>query len=114
MLFRSNKYDIGLAFYAPTSVNVKHALPNKFFEYVQSRLAVVTGPSPEMSTLVERYGFGAVSDTFSTRDLAETLNRLDAGTIHEYKMASDAVAPQLCLEREKQVLFDVVDEIHVS
>src|SRR5262249_15869069 len=42
-----NQYDIGLFLLPPTNFNYQYALPNKFFEFVQGRLAVAVGPSPE-------------------------------------------------------------------
>ena len=52
----TNGYDIGLFLLPPVNFNYAHALPNKFFEFVQARLAVAIGPSPEMARLVELYG----------------------------------------------------------
>lgn len=49
----NNQYDIGLYILPDNSFNNKNALPNKFFEFVQSRLMLVTGPSAEMQTLTK-------------------------------------------------------------
>ena len=51
-----NEYDVGLYVLPPTSFNHLHALPNKIFEFVQARLAIAIGPSPEMARIVEEYG----------------------------------------------------------
>jgi len=45
----SAQYDVGLFLLEPTNFNYLHALPNKFFEFLQARLAVAIGPSPEMA-----------------------------------------------------------------
>src|SRR5262245_38434903 len=44
----TNGYDIGLYLLQPSSFNNLHALLTKFFEFIQARLAVAIGPSPEM------------------------------------------------------------------
>src|SRR5205823_126992 len=49
----ANGYDIGLYLLRPSNFNQLHALPNKFFEFIQGRLALAIGPSPEMAHLVE-------------------------------------------------------------
>jgi len=55
----TNAYDIGLFLSAPTTFNLKYALPNKLFEFVQARLAVAIGPSIEMRKIVEKYDCGS-------------------------------------------------------
>ena len=45
----------------PINFNNKLALPNKLFDYVQARLGVLIGPSPEMVHYVEEYDLGEVA-----------------------------------------------------
>ncbi len=90
--YRTNAYDIGLFLLPPTNFNYLHALPNKFFEFMQARLAIAIGPSPEMRALVEAYGCGIVSSSFQIEDLASALNRLEVADIDRMKRASDKAA----------------------
>jgi hypothetical protein len=53
-----NNYDIGVYILKPNNFNNAHALPNKFFEFVQARLGIAIGPSPEMAHLVKLYELG--------------------------------------------------------
>lgn len=48
-----SKYDIGFFYYESDGFNVMHCLPNKFFEYIQARVMVAIGPSPDMAQLVK-------------------------------------------------------------
>jgi hypothetical protein len=57
----SNQYDIGLFLLPPVNFNYRHALPNKLFEYIQSRLAIAIGPSPEMANIVKKHDLGVVA-----------------------------------------------------
>ena len=84
-----NKYDIGVFLLPPVNFNYEFALPNKFFEFVQARLAVAIGPSPEMARILHKYGFGIVSQTFEAKDLAEQIGRLDVGAINAMKRNAD-------------------------
>lgn len=106
-----NEYDIGLYLLTPTGFNTRHALPNKFFEFIQARLAVVIGPSPDMAELVKQYGCGAISDDFKPMTMASLLNNLSADDINRMKMASDMAARKLCYEEEQKKLVEVLNEL---
>jgi hypothetical protein len=103
---RINDYDVGLYLLPPDNFNHQHALPNKFFEFVQARLAVAIGPSPEMAALVHRYGCGIVADSFEPGALVRALSALDASSLAGLKRASDKAAQLLCFEHEAKVIED--------
>ena len=65
-----NRYDVGIFSLPPQTRNHALMLPNKFFDFVQARLAIVFSPSPETSRLIERYDLGAVTEDFSPESLA--------------------------------------------
>lgn len=104
----SNRYDVGLFLVPPTTFNLRHTLPNKFFEFIQARLAVAIGPSPEMAQLVKEHGCGVVAADFTPRALAESLRRLDHAQINHFKERSHAAARVLSAERNKALLLDIV------
>jgi hypothetical protein len=107
----ANAYDVGLYLLEPSSFNNLHALPNKFFEFVQSRLAVAIGPSPEMAALAERHGFGVVARDFLPLSLARALSALDAGRINDMKARAHAAARELCFERAEEALLALVSKV---
>lgn len=104
-------YDIGFFYYEPTGFNILHSLPNKFFEYIQARLMLAIGPSPDMADLVKAYGCGVVADSFSVNEMARILNSLTASDVNRFKVQSDRAARDLCFEEEKKVLLCVIDKI---
>jgi len=106
-----NRYDIGLFLLPPTNFNYRNALPNKFFEFIQARLAVAIGPSPEMARLVRQYGCGVVSERFDPGSLARELGKLDAAGIASMKQRSHAAARELCFEKTAPVLLGMVDRL---
>lgn len=93
-----NRYDAGIYILPPVNFNHQAALPNKFFEFVQARLAVGIGPSVEMKNLVERFGLGVVAEDFSPPALARALGGLDAGRIAAFKNRAHAAARELSAE----------------
>jgi glycosyl transferase family 4 len=105
----ANAYDVGLFLLPPNNLNRRYALPNKFFEFVQARLAVAVGPSPEMAALVRRHGLGVVAADFTPEALAAELNSLDADQIAGFKLASDAAACELSAERNAEAILSAID-----
>lgn len=101
---RINGYDVGLYLLPPDNFNHRHALPNKFFEFIQACLVVAIGPSPEMAALTERYGCGLVAESFEPQALADALSRLDTDTVRTIKNASHRAAQFLCFEQDGQVI----------
>lgn len=95
-----NTYDAGLHFLAPVNFNHAHALPNKIFDYVQARLALVIGPTPEMARVVEQYELGWVAEGFSAEAVAAVLDRLHVEAVDRAKAAAHAAAAPLSAERQ--------------
>jgi glycosyltransferase involved in cell wall biosynthesis len=104
-----NKYDVGLYLLPPNSFNNQYALPNKFFEFIQARLAVAIGPSPEMARLVRHYECGIVSEDFTPRSLADRLRKLDADEIDHFKRRSHLAARELSFEKDAEVLLTTIN-----
>ena len=103
-----NNYDIGFFYVEPTTFNLKHCLPNKLFEFIQARLMVAIGPSPDMAALVREHECGVVADSFEPEKMAEMLNALSTETIMQYKSNSDIAAKILCFEQEGGKMQDII------
>ncbi|KQV25471.1 hypothetical protein [Yonghaparkia sp. Root332] len=93
-----NGYDIGVHVLPPVTVNNEWALPNKFFDYVQARLGVIVGPSPEMARYAVEHGLGLVTAGFSAADLASTLDSLTLEQVRSLKEAAHRAAAPLSSE----------------
>jgi hypothetical protein len=106
----ANKYDIGLYSLPPVNLNRRYALPNKLFEFIQARLAVAIGPSPEMARVVRQYGCGIVADDFAPETLADALNALDDSDIAAFKQASHVAARELCAEKNAELIVGAVEQ----
>lgn len=106
-----NGYDIGLFCIPPVSFNQRHCLPNKVFEFVQARLAVVSGPTPEVVKLIDQYGFGCVSKSFKTDDFVDAIESVTPESLAAYKQAAHEAAQDLCFENEALRLRAEVDRL---
>lgn len=106
-----NQYDIGLSLIAATTFNHTWSLPNKFFDYVQARLGIIIGPSPEMMSVVEQYGLGAVTDDFEAESLTRALDALERDVVERWKRNAHNGARALSGEVQVEKLASVVDDL---
>ncbi|MEE6274467.1 glycosyltransferase family 1 protein [Georgenia sp. MJ206] len=95
-----NEYDVGIHVIPAVSFNNRWALPNKFFDYVQARLGIAIGPSPEMAGLVDEHRLGVVADGFTVDDVERMIVGLDGPQISAYKAAAHASARELSADTE--------------
>ena len=107
----TNKYDLGLFLVPPTTFNLRHCLPNKFFEFIQARLGIAIGPSPEMARLVKQYDLGVVADDFTPMALASKLNALTKGDVLRFKQNAELAANELNAENEMKVFENYLETI---
>ncbi len=99
-----SKYDIGLCIFQPTTFNLLYCLPNKFFEFIQARLAIAVGPSPEMARLVNAHDLGTVAPDFSPKTIAAQLNKLTSEDVWRFKQKADNAAKIFNANREMNKL----------
>lgn len=107
----TNTYDIGLFLLPPSSFTYKYALPNKFFEFIQARLAIAIGPSPEMEELVRKYDLGVVADDFSPSSMANKIKELSVERIMYHKNQSHKYARELSMEQNEVLIKQTVDNL---
>ena len=103
-----NGYDVGVHILAPVSFNHRYAMPNKIFDYIQARLGVLVGPSPEMALLVNDNRLGWVSDDFSPEAVARCIDALTPEGVREAKTASGRAAQVLCADEQVQGWADPI------
>jgi hypothetical protein len=104
-------YDVGVHILPPVNFNNRWALPNKIFDYVQARLGVICGPSPEMAEYVRRYGIGWVAEDFTAPALTRTIDALTPSAVDAAKAASHAHARELSSESQVAIWKRAVDAL---
>lgn len=97
-----NRYDVGIYTLPPQTRNQELMLPNKFFDFVQARLAIVFGPSPETSGLIKQHSLGVVTEDFSPDSLAESISKLTRQDISAYKANVHSAAKLLSSESDEE------------
>lgn len=106
----TNQFDVGIYSLPPTNFNNRHALPNKFFEFVQARLAIVIAPSPEMAQIVCDRDLGLVAKDFSPESMADAIKTLTAEKIDHFKAQSDKHAYELSAEKNREIFLRLIEE----
>ncbi len=108
----TNQFDVGLYILDNTIVNNRYALPNKFFEFVQARLAIAIGDSYEMKQYVSKYDLGVAADENTPEALAEKFIKLTKEDIMRYKQNAHKHAMELSAEPNKVELRNIISEIN--
>ncbi|MHA7305441.1 glycosyltransferase family protein [Arthrobacter sp. TMN-49] len=98
-----NQYDVGIFSLPPQTTNHKLMLPNKFFDFVQARLAIVFSPSPETSALIEAHDLGAIAADYSTEALVDAVRSLTREDIAKHKLNAHAAAQLLSSQEDEEV-----------
>lgn len=106
-----NAYDVGVFVLPPQTFSYEWALPNKFFDYLQARLGILVGPSPEMVTYVRELGNGAVASNFEATALRSELEALVPAKVVEWKRASARAAQDLAAENQSQAWADAISAL---
>lgn len=108
-----NQFDIGIFILEPVNFNYANALPNKFFEFIQARLAIAIGPSPEMKKIVLSEENGVVTKTFDEIEMAQILNSLSDKDIRLMKENSHRVASKYSNQGNEKVMEKLLQELEI-
>lgn len=106
-----HSYDVGLFVVPPSTFNLHWVMPNKFFDYVQARLGIIVGPSPEMAGMVEKHRLGAVMSGFEAEELAAVLDATTPADVDRWKACAHAVAPGYAADRQTHGWSNAVDAL---
>lgn len=107
----ANKADIGLSLPPLNSLHSDMALPNKFFEYVMSGLAIGVSDVKEMGSYVKKYEVGFVVDKLTPEDIAKKIQSFTPDQLNVFKRRSLDLAKELNWENEKKIFSRSVLEV---
>ena len=100
----SAQYDIGLIPFKPSTFNLVHCMPNKLFEYIQSRLALLCTPLVDVSAFVKTHQCGAIASGFESEDILHTLLSLESKDIDTLKSYSHKAAQKWHIGHNQHIL----------
>jgi len=104
-------YDIALLSIYPSNVNYQYCLPNKLYQFIQSRLPIVCGPTPAIAAIVRDYQIGVVAEDFTVAALASALQSLTIQRLEQMRTNLECAARELCWDRDQQILIEAVHSV---
>ncbi len=109
----TSQCDLGVSIEEDLGLNYRMALPNKIFDYIQSRIPVLCSDLPEMLALVEKYGIGEVIIDRDPKKLASQVLEIlqNAGKRKTWAGNLDQSATELCWDKEEIKLRKFVELI---
>lgn len=111
LLATLNTFDVGIHVLPATVTNQALALPNKFFDFVQSRLGIIVGPTPGMAGLVRERGLGAVTEGFEVDHIRAVLDDLTPERVARWKAAADTASSALSSATQLPVWTAAIDAL---
>lgn len=110
IITKSADFDIGLIPFKPTTFNLTHCMPNKLFEYMQSRLAILSTPLDSIRTFLQTQNIGLITQGFESEDIARRLCVLSVDEINMQKAKSHTLAQKWNLEHNLMILTGLFEE----
>jgi len=106
--------DLGISLEEDLGLNYRFSLPNKIFDYIQSRVPVLCSALPEMSRIVDSYGVGISSKERDPEKLAGRIRyMLKERSGGAWMEALNRAAEDLCWENESVIYLELLNDCGV-
>ncbi|HRH11449.1 MAG TPA: glycosyltransferase [Bacteroidia bacterium] len=106
-----NQYDIGIHLLPEGNINHEFALPNKIFEFVQAKLAVITSPNTSLKNLIVSNDIGMVFEGYTSSSIVKLLKTIDREKVMHFKEQCVRSAEKLSSEKDESRILQTVKEI---
>jgi glycosyltransferase involved in cell wall biosynthesis len=70
------QYDIGFAFYSNTNLNNYYCAPNKIFQYINNRVAIISNDYPGLISLVQNNKIGVCVNKINEEQLESAIRKI--------------------------------------
>ena len=78
---------------------------------LNSRLPIVSGPSPSIIEIIKDYKIGVISNSFKPKDLSDAIKSISIDDLIEMKFNCNKAAKDLCWEKESKILLSNIYKI---
>ena len=102
-----SEFDIEIIYFEPVTKNLSLTLPNKFFEAIQGRLAILAGPSPELSNHIKELGVGLSTKEWGLAHLSLAAKSLDRTRVDQMRTSSHKASSKVNSRVESEKLKDI-------
>jgi hypothetical protein len=104
-------YDVEIIYFEPVTKNLYFTLPNKFFEAIQGRLAILSGPSPEIVRHIDEIRNGSHFKDWGSPNLASAIRGLNRELVEKLRRRSHLAASNLNAQTEGKKLRQIWTQI---
>jgi glycosyltransferase involved in cell wall biosynthesis len=106
--------DLGISLEEDLGLSYRYSLPNKIFDYIQSRIPVLCSNLPEMARIVETYGIGVAARYREPERLAGNIRyMLEERKAGAWRDALEKAAGELNWEKESKEFLKVLGDCGV-
>jgi hypothetical protein len=109
-----NDYDVGIYSLPPLTPNHRLALPNKIFDFIQARLAVVFATAQEIDRLINEYELGVIVPDATASAMRDALAPLTEQQVRVFKQNVAKAAKVLNSAEDSAVTRSVVGTLLAS
>tara|TARA_B110001452_G_scaffold265336_1_gene269808 strand:+ start:2131 stop:3258 length:1128 start_codon:yes stop_codon:yes gene_type:complete len=109
-----SNYDLGVVVYPPLNFNHTHCLPNKYFEYIQARIGILTCSSKEMKQLNSKYCIGLDITEFNKEKITESLSMITQEKINLFKKNTFNAAKKENAEYYQDIFLKAINELYLK
>jgi glycosyltransferase involved in cell wall biosynthesis len=109
-----NRYDVAIVLLSDVTPGHWNSLPNKLFESIHSKLAIVTGPNPSMRRIVEQGRVGVALPSWSPKALSAVLSSWTASDIWKFKENTTSASAVLSSDQSKVVFARIVRKLEAE
>ena len=103
------RFHAGLYYIPNNTFNHRHALANKFFDFLCAGLPVITGPNEATGRLTRENGFGWVTEDYSSAALAKVLNALTPESLAAAAVKADEFSRRVNATTEHEKLIALIN-----
>ena len=105
--------DLGVVLYEHTSVNYKHALPNKFFEYIMAGIPILASNLGTFEEYINSYDIGKTVDPQNIPEIAKVIDQMLSNEEQLLKWRANSIraSKDLNWEIESEKLYSVYEKI---
>lgn len=107
--------DLEMMLIQPIVRSYYFALPNKFFEAVQSLTPIIASDLPEMKSLIDKYQIGLTCDINDIDSIIKAVERMrtDKDFYSTCKKNMELAKNELCWENEKNILKEAFNNLKI-
>lgn len=102
-------YTIGLIFYEPVNLNNYYCAPNKVYEYVQNKMAIISNNIPFLKNFIGQYNVGLTLEDISEESIKRSIDEIVESRISE--SMSDDIGQTFVWEHQTPQIKSLLDVI---